>query len=68
MKRKIIFWHGKEQSLEEKVKLICTLVDGNYFYEGSLEDFEKVFPRFIVMNSDGESYLGITQHNGFGQR
>ena len=63
--RKIVFWHGKDPSLIKKLSPICLITDENdFYYDGTLEDFEKVFPKFIVM----DDFLCVTQHNSFSQR
>jgi len=58
-------WHGRDQKIEQKIAAICRKQDDNYFYFGSLDDFEKLWnDKFIVY----PQFIGVTQFNNFGQR
>jgi len=70
-KRYIRFWHGfsPNDKLVQKIATFCHLElhDGKefYAYDGSLDDFEKLYnSKFIVF----DDYIAVTQRNTFGQR
>lgn len=46
--RKVLFWHGREASFERKVRRHCIEKDGAYWWPGTLEEFEAIFPMFVV--------------------
>ena len=70
-KRYIWFWHGinSDHKLIKKISKFCQLElykgEQYYMFEGSLDDFEKLYnDKFIVV----DDFIGVTQHSSFGQR
>lgn len=67
MKRRyILFWHGRYPNLIKKIELFCPKTnDDNYFWEGSLDEFERLYgDKFIVFPDK----IAITNYSSFGQR
>jgi hypothetical protein len=73
MKRQIVFWHGRTDSLfDDLIKLVgCKTEkdkDGGFdtvYFEGSLDDFVAGWKRPVIVT---EAYIAVTQFSSFGQR
>lgn len=74
MKREIVFWHGKTDSMfDDLIKLVgCSCVhhdNGDYtlYYEGTLDNFVARWKRPIMVNFE-HKYIAVTMNRGFGQQ
>lgn len=66
----IHFWHGFNLNLKNKLMCIgCIEKDGEIFYDGTLDDFKKLYNSdFMLYKSDEYWYIAVTQHNNFSSR
>ena len=61
-----MFWHGREESIEDKVADVCTQDPGNdeYYWDDTLELFAEHFDKFMVLGN----VIAVTQYKSFSQR
>jgi hypothetical protein len=65
MTRKIIFWHGLNKHLEDKIGAFCRYSDGEYWWDGSLDDFVTAYDGPIMVYPDS---ICVTQFKSFSAR
>ncbi len=64
MKRKIRFWHSRNEDLVKRVASICEQDGDDFYWSGSIDEFAEHFNSFLVM----PGIIAITHHSSFGAR
>jgi hypothetical protein len=63
----IHFWHGVSQASVKRIEPFCVEKDGNWFFEGTLDEFNAQYGRLFLVLPE-YNMIAITQFSNFNQR